>query len=170
MMANLVLCLVFRYHSINFLQPTYTVNTFIRTWRIDVNKMSHYCSITCMVYMITFIFLVAVDKPEVDQTEQYPGEGSSHNLTCTFRLPDGVSPDHLQIDWVKNGSVMTNSSRISISDIMKARAQNYTKIATFQEVQSTDSGNYNCTVKILSFVNFNTITVNGKHCCVYVRI
>ena len=119
------------------------------------------------MYKRNLSFLVAVDKPEVHQSELYPDEGSSHNLTCMFTLPAGVSRNHLKIDWIRNGSVMTNSSRVMISDIMKTGAQEsqkYAKTVTFQNVQSsTDNGTYNCTVNIIGFENFSTITVNGKH-------
>ena len=60
---------------------------------------------------------------------------------------------------------MSNSSRVIVSDTIITGAQtvSLTKTVTFPQVQPMDNGNYNCTVNIIGFMNFNVITVNGKY-------
>ena len=65
----------------------------------------------------------------------------------------------VQIEWSRNESVMSNSSRLIVSDTTITGAQT----VTFPQVQPMDNGNYNCTVNIIGFMNFNVIAVNGKY-------
>lgn len=105
--------------------------------------------------------------PEVNQTVQNPDEGSSHNLTCTFRLPIGVSPELLQIEWSGHRSLMPSNSRVIISDLTNttvAQHVQYMKTVTFPQVQPVDDGNYTCTVTITGFTTTrDVITVNGEN-------
>ena len=102
--------------------------------------------------------------PVVNQTVQNPNQGSSHNLTCTIKLPVGVSPDLLQIEW-SHRSLMPSDPRVIISNLTStAVPRQYTKIVTFQQVQSVDNGNYTCIVSITGFITIReNITVNGEN-------
>lgn len=108
----------------------------------------------------------------MNQSVENPDEGNSHNLTCTFTLPSGVSQDLLRIEWSGHMSVSSsnNSSRVTISDLTSmGSSRQYTKTVTFQQVQPVDNGNYICTVTIMGFANSSdNITVNGKYVFVYI--
>ena len=108
------------------------------------------------------LFVVEANNPVVDQSEIHPNEGDAHNLTCTFSLPTGVSSDILSMTWSRNGSVASNSSRVTIYDTMNSNQ--FTKTMAIQPVQPADTGDYTCTVMIGDFVTVvNIITVNGKY-------
>ena len=109
-----------------------------------------------------FYHLVAVPKPSVDQSTDQPNAGSAHNLTCTFTLPDGVSPDLLRIEWSEHPSL--NNSRGMISNLTHVMGLQYTKSVTFEHIGTEDNGQYTCTVNIVGFAsNFNVTIVNGKY-------
>ena len=117
--------------------------------------------------------------PKVTQSVQNPNQGSFHNLTCTFELPDGVSSDLVQIEWSKDMSPLPSNSQIVVSNVTSTMPQQYTKTVTFRQVQPMDDGNYTCTVNIIGFTTSrDIITVNGEnlystqlyHLCVYVYV
>ena len=121
---------------------------------------------TVDLYMI---ILVPTIEPKVTQSVQNPNEGSSHNLTCTFELPLGVSSELLQMEWSGRRSLMSSNPRVIMSNVTSTVPQQYTKTVTFQQVQRVNNGNYTCTVNITGFTtSFNIITVNGKTLCTYI--
>ena len=118
-----------------------------------------------MTYMLLSIMccLVVVYKPLINQTVNNPHEGNSHDLTCTYTLPDGVSQDLLEIEWSGHMSLTSASSRVIISTSI-TEPQQYTRTVTFTEIQQMDSGVYTCTITITGFdSSFDTINVNGKY-------
>ena len=122
------------------------------------------CVCIYMIYTLLSIIcgLVVVYKPLINQTGNNPHEGNSHNLTCTYTLPDGVSPDLLEIEWSGHMSLTSTSSRVIISTSI-TELQEYTRTVTFTEIQQIDNGVYTCTLTITGFdSSFNTINVNGK--------
>ena len=115
-----------------------------------------------MVLIIIF-YLVVVYKPLIQQTGNNPREGNFHNLTCTYTLPDGVSPDLLEIEWSGHRSLTSTGSRVIISTMITGPRQ-YTRTVSFTEIQPTDSGVYTCTITIIGFdSSFDTINLNGKY-------
>ena len=99
----------------------------------------------------------------MNQSVENPNEGSPYTLTCTFTLPNGVSPDLLNIEWSGHRSVMSSDPRVIISNTTSVGMRQYAKTLTFQPVQSVDNGNYTCVVNIAGFDTYSSvIMVNGE--------
>ena len=109
------------------------------------------------------------EPPHINQSTNRPNAGSAHNLTCTFTLPDGVSPELLRIEWSKHPSL--NSSRVMMSNLTNVMGLQYTKSVTFEHIGTEDNGQYTCTVNIVGFAsNFDVTIVNGKYILIHVHL
>ena len=105
--------------------------------------------------------LVEISKPDLNQSAERPNAGSSHNLTCTFTLPFGVEEDLLRIEW--SGHPSLNDEEVITTNLTHVMGLQYAKTVTFEHIQVTDNGSYNCTVSIVGFaVSSDVIVVNGK--------
>ena len=122
--------------------------------------------------MINFCPFFTVSQPTVSITPNYTGvlyAGIPLTLTCSIQLNPAVDTTVMVTRmWRGPGSQgVSNSSRVTVSNLLKRSAFLYKTTIEFDPLSTTDSGNYECEATVtpdpqLQFVNMST-TGNDMH-------
>ena len=96
-----------------------------------------------------FSFFFTVPQPTVNVTSNRTGvlyAGTPLTLTCSIQLNPAVDTTVMVTrTWSGPGSqVISNSSHVTVSDILKKSAFIYTTTIEFDPLSATDSGDYEC--------------------------
>ena len=86
----------------------------------------------------------------INSTEGRFYAGSRQTLTCTVLLDELVDTlVNVSILWRKSGVLISNNSRISVSDVSRISNHVYQARVTFSPVSMTlDSGQYSCKTSV----------------------
>ena len=95
------------------------------------------------------IFLYTVPQPTVSITPNHSGvlyAGTPLTLTCSIQLNPAVDTTVMATRmWRGPGSqVVSNSSRVTVSNLLKRLTFVYETTIEFDLLSTTDSGNYEC--------------------------
>ena len=116
--------------------------------------------------MINFCPFFTVSQPTVSITPNYTGvlyAGIPLTLTCSIQLNPAVDTTVMVTRmWRGPGSQgVSNSSRVTVSNLLKRSAFLYKTTIEFVPLSATDSGNYECEATVTpdpqsQFVNMST--------------
>ena len=116
--------------------------------------------------MINFCPFFTVSQPTVSITPNRTGvlyAGTSLTLTCSIQLNPAVDTTVMVTRmWSGPGSQgVSNSSRVTVSNLLKRSTFLYKTTIEFDPLSATDSGNYECEATVTpdpqsQFVNMST--------------
>ena len=116
--------------------------------------------------MINFCPFFTVSQPTVSITPNYTGvlyAGIPLTLTCSIQLNPAVDTTVMVTRmWSGPGSQgVSNSSRVTVSNLLKRSTFLYKTTIEFDPLSTTDSGNYECEATVTpdpqsQFVNMST--------------